>query len=130
MVDRRRQQEERDGFLGHLMLSQAAAKAWLNVYSSVRRRTKTELLSRRAVSVTREYFSLSYELGPFGLSLAWAWSECIRGAGIRVETELRHGKLETAGKRFCPPFVGLAHGQGCCVLSGYLPELEVVAGWD
>src|SRR5713101_5810523 len=84
MVDRRRQQEERDGFLGHLMLSQAAAKAWLNVYSSVRRRTKTELLRRRAVSVTREYLRLSYELGTI-------WSESGLGHGQNVLGELRKG---------------------------------------
>jgi hypothetical protein len=52
------------------------------------------------------------------------------GSCERVEAELRQCKQETAGKRFCPPFVGLAYSQGYYVLSGYLPELEVVAGCD
>ena len=63
----------------------------------------------------------------------WVWASTVRmysGSCERVEAELRHCKQETAGKRFCPPFVGLAHSQGCCVLSGYLPELELVAGCD
>jgi hypothetical protein len=81
------------------------------------------------VSVTREYLSLSYELGRFALSLAWhgqdVFGELRKGGSRAAALQIRNG-----GQRFCPPFVGLAHGQGCCVLSGYLPELELVVGCD
>src|SRR5260370_10090615 len=123
MVDRRRQEEERDGFLGHLMLSQAAAKAWLNIYSSVRGRTKRELLRRRAVSVTREYSSLSYELGPFRLSLAWARSECIRGAAKGWKPHCGTANKKRRAKKFAPRSVALVMCSasvppGVCVLYG------------
>src|SRR6266851_202651 len=129
MVDRRRQQEERDRFLGHLMLSQAAAKAWLNIYSSVRGRTKRELLTRRAVSVTREYFSLSCELGPFRLSLAWVRSEGIRGAAKGWKPSCGTAN-KNGGQKILPAVRGPGAWPGLLCTLGYLPELEVVAGCD